>query len=144
MNMNRKKILAFVLILIVLVGTFCSINVLADTREYVGQNFCSESSTLKIFGVAGQILIIAKILVPLIIIVLAIFDMYKAVIGKDEKEIVKQTKVIALRVVLGVFIFFIPTLTHWVIDLIYQDNPENSYKQCFDCVLSPIDNCNNS
>ena len=90
----------------------------------------------RILVMAGYILIAAKILVPFIIIVMGTIDFYKAIVGGDaSKEISKQAKNLGLRLVLGVFIFFIPNIVDWTIGLISNDTNNNT--QCIKCVLEP-------
>lgn len=143
MNMNKKKNL-IILFLILILGLF-SLNVYAKTTTtsvvYVGDNFCSENSVKKLLQMGGNILIIAKVAVPLIIVIIGTFDLYKAIIGKDEKDLTKQVKVLGLRVFLGVFIFFIPTITQMIFDIYYQNSSSTvNNKVCIDCLLSP-DEC---
>lgn len=110
-------------------------------HAYVGEGICGEEDVHKILKMVGYILIIAKVMVPLILIVIGTIDLYKAVIGKDEKDLTKSIKLLMLRIALGIFIFFIPTLVNLVIDSIKNpvgDKENNA--QCISCVLDPI-NC---
>lgn len=107
-------------------------------HNYVGEGLCGEEDVQKILKMAGYILIIVKIMVPLILIVMGTMDLYKAVVGKDEKDLTKSIKSLALRIALGIFIFFIPSLVNVIIDS--MDDPvgdrENN-KSCLTCVLDP-------
>jgi len=103
----------------------------------VGEGFCEEDSTKKALSLVGIILMIAKVLVPLIIIVIGSIDLFKAIMSKDEKDLMKSIKSIGLRLLVGVFIFFVPTIVDVVIDLVRDGHNEN---QCVECVLNPL-NC---
>ena len=133
MSTNKKKILLVIFILLISLLAF---KVYADPAQevgYVGENFCSEDSVKRLLVIAGYILIFAKILIPLIIIIKGSFDVFQAVITKDNK-IVASIKTLAFRIFLGIFIFFIPSLVKWTVGLFPNDN-----NQCFDCVLSPTE-----
>ena len=141
--MNRKivikNILVIVIIALIILGNF---TVYAVEKEYVGVNFCSEQSTQRIMQIVGYILILAKILIPIIIIVMGSFDLFKAVIANDDKTLGKQAKNLALRIALGVFIFFIPSLVNWFMGLMYDETHNHPSQECIECVLSPLDSCN--
>lgn len=100
----------------------------------VGEGFCEEDSTRRVLSLVGIILMIAKVLVPLIIILIGSIDLFKAVMSKDEKDLMKSVKSIGLRLLVGIFIFFVPTIVDVVIDLVRDGHNEN---QCVECVLNP-------
>lgn len=133
MNMN-KKVLMFISIILLI---FSSVIVVNAEPNYVGENLCAEESVQKILVLAGYILMITKVVVPLILMVIGSIDLYHAVIGGD-KELGKSIKSLALRLVAGVFIFFIPSLVNFAFDLIYENSGGKSIdKQCVTCVLEP-------
>ena len=141
--MNKKRIIKSILaIVIISLITFGSLAVYAVEKEYVGVNFCSEQSTQRIMRIAGYILIVAKTLIPLIIIIMGSYDFFKVVIANDEKALGKQAKNFGLRIVLGVFIFFIPSLVNWFLGVIFDEMHSSPSQECIQCVLSPVDSCN--
>lgn len=103
----------------------------------VGENFCGETSTKRVLSLVGNILIIVKIVVPLLIIIIGSIDLFKAVMGKDEKDLMKSVKSLGLRLLLGIFIFFVPTIVNYVIDLVGEISGGSSNNQCVTCVLNP-------
>ena len=116
-------------------------------EEYVLDSPCSEDSILQVLYFLGYLLFIAKLMVPLLIIGFGTFDLFKAVIDKDEKSLSKQAKIIGIRVIIGLIIFFLPDIVYAVFGLstttsTYQ---ENQYQTCADCLLKPTKgNCNYS
>ena len=103
----------------------------------VGDNFCDDEKVQTVLKLAGYLLIIVKIAIPLILIVMGTIDLYKAVVGKDEKVLMKSLKTLMIRIALGVFIFFIPNIVNWTIDLFYETSGGTNNKQCINCVLEP-------
>ena len=83
----------------------------------------------------GHIVRIAKILIPLVIIVMGIMDFFRAITAGKDDEIKKSAKSFVWRLVAGVVIFFLPS----VISLVFSWIPEwsgydGSFQQCFKCV----------
>ena len=103
-------------------------------------NFCSEEVE-GVFTTIGWVFFIVKIVVPIILIVLGSIDMGKAVISNKDDEIKKSAGVLLKRVVLGVLIFFIPTILSFVVELIGGEdiyNEQNgTFGKCTACMFNP-------
>lgn len=102
-------------------------------------DICSpESSSLKAFQIIGYILIIIKILVPLIIIILGMIEFFKSLLSGDEKANSAAVKALINKVVMGVFIFFIPTILDAMLSLVRDaKSVGKNYEVCTKCVLDP-------
>ena len=110
---------------------------------YVAADPCNDKNIQTALRFAGYLLFIAKIAIPLIIIVMATFDLFKSVIDKDEKSLGKQVKIIIMRIVAGIFVFFLPTIVYALFNLsadlkIVEDA---KYQGCVTCLLKPTE-CN--
>lgn len=109
--------------------------------------FCAE--TYEIWQFVGYIMLIFKIVIPLILLILGMFDLGKAVVASDDKAIQKAAKSLAMRAVAAIVIFFIPTLIKFAFSIVngFQDDPavRNNYNRCADCLTSPTNSgkCNN-
>ena len=123
------------------VGTGCMWNTRKNVCEegYVANNPCSEPDILHIMHFFGIILLIAKILIPLLIVGFGTFDLFKAVTDKDEKSISKQTKILLLRVLSGLIVFFIPSIVYAFFGLTTELSTyqQSEYQACVDCLLKP-------
>lgn len=96
--------------------------------------FCSD--TAPIWRFAGRIFLVLKILVPALIIILGVMDLAKAVTSNDDKAINKATNSIVKRVIIGMAIFFIPTIISFLFSLIKEAAPFlNSAEECQVCLL---------
>lgn len=105
-------------------------------------NFCNQE-TVKAFIFIGNIIQIAKILVPLIIIVMGMVDFGRAVFSDDERAISKCVVSLLKRIVAGIVIFFIPTIVYAIIDVL-EPSEMNNYNNkftCSKCVLK-VKECN--
>ena len=115
----------------------------AKNENEVVENFCT-GSRLGVFTTIGWVFWFAKILIPIVLIVLGSIDVGKAVIASKDDEIKKSAKTLVIRVIAGIIIFFIPTLLNLVVDLINGGDIYNGedFGTCTHCVLEPTDpNC---
>ena len=94
-----------------------------------------------VFTTIGWVFFILKIVVPIILIVMGSIDLAKAVVASKDDEIKKAVGSLVKRAVLGVLIFFIPTILNFVVELIGGDDiyDENSgtFGRCTYCMLNP-------
>jgi len=99
--------------------------------------FCSD--TALIWQFIGYILMIFKIVIPLLLLILGMFDLGKAVVASDDKAINKATTALVKRAVAAIIIFFIPTLIGFVFSIVagFSDEIENNYTACKTCAVSP-------
>ena len=126
--MNKKKIL----LMIILSFVFFASPVLADT--YTASYCTGLKSSLRI---VGEVINLIKIIVPLIIIGLASADLFKVLMNGKDDGIFKALKTVGTRVILGVFIFFVPSILEFGFSLVDSwTNYETSYKECVSCVLN--------
>ena len=104
-------------------------------------NPCSQDNILHVLNFLGYILWILVLLVPLLIVGFGTYDIFKAVIDKDEKSLAKQLRILGIRIVIGLIIFFLPKIVNSILDLTIA-NDNSQYQTCIDCVLSPTNgNC---
>lgn len=104
-------------------------------------DFCGQEGVLKTFQIVGYLITIIKILVPLILIIFGSIDFGKAVVASDDKAIQSAARMLVVRAVGGVIIFFIPAIISAATGLISSwANLETEFKKCDDCLWSR-DNC---
>ena len=111
-------------------------NLIVDYSEHIGDNVCSDSNMLRGLKIAGIVLLLAKMLIPIIIIVIGSMDLFKAVTA-NENTITKQAKQLLIRVVIGLLIFFFPTIISTILNM--TDLVPDEYEKCEKCVLEPLD-----
>ena len=98
----------------------------------------------KTFQIIGYLLFIAKIIVPLLLIILGTIDFAKATISSDDKA--PRDAVVALirRIIIAVIIFFIPTILNFLLSLINGASEafnDNGFSGCTDCLFDPFGDC---
>lgn len=105
---------------------------------------CSDLWSL--WQLLGWVLTIFKIVIPILIIVFGMIDLGKAVIASKDDEIKKSLKSLAMRIVAGVVIFFIPTIVAAVFKIVdgFQDpDVQGEFTVCSTCITHPS-KCNSS
>lgn len=103
-------------------------------------DFCTK--TEPVWEFAGNIFTIFKIIIPVIIIVLGIVDFAKAIISNDDKAIGSSAKTLMRRVIVGIIIFFIPTIVLVVFNMVDGfDDIESQASLCLNCING---NCSGS
>lgn len=103
--------------------------------------FCSDAAP--IFKFIGNIVTLFKIIIPIILIVIGVVGLGKAVIANDDKEIKTATNSLIKKLIVGICIFFIPTIVNAVFNFVgtRTDAEANDTKVCIDCITSPS-SCN--
>lgn len=95
--------------------------------------FCGD--TKEIWELIGTAVTIFKVVIPVLIIILGSIDLGKAVVSSDEKAIKGATSVLIKRIIIGVVIFFIPTIVKALFNLFTSG--ADAYKDagvCVNCV----------
>ena len=124
----KRKIIGFM----VMVGSFISFMPSALAIE---NDFCLRSSAIWQF--VGYGLFALKIVIPLIIIIFGIIDFAKATVSSDDKGIKNAAMSLFRRLIVGIAIFFIPTIVSVAFNLI--DNVANleGIEECEECLFNP-------
>lgn len=107
------------------------------------QGFCSQ--TAEFWQLVGNLLLVFKIIIPVILIVLGIIMLGKAVISSDDKDMKKCFGSIFKKFIAAVFIFFLPTIITTFFGIVNGfDDLKNDYNVCRKCISSPKSNfCQN-
>lgn len=138
--MKNKKMYIFTFTLLMLLIS-CSI-VTAENINY--NNLCANDGIGSAARIIGYIIIIAKWLVPLIIIVLGMIDFGKAVIASDEKAINKSASSLIRRIIAGLAVFFAPTIILAFLNLIQITGgieETSRFNACTKCILNATKYC---
>lgn len=98
-------------------------------------SFCEQ--TAPIWQVIGQVIEVIRIAIPLVIILLGMFDLGKMVLSGDEKTVKATQKLFIKRLIYGVAIFFVATIVQFVFGLVGDDVKHGESKICYSCVSKP-------
>ena len=107
-------------------------------------SFCYKTAI--IWQVVGYVFLIAKIVIPIILIILGMVDLGKAVISSDDKAISKAAKSLLMRTIAAIAIFFIPTIIKVAFEFVagFNEDMKNDAQNCIDCLTSPNGTCDTS
>ncbi len=97
-----------------------------------------DREVINVVYIIGMVLLIIRIVVPILLIVVASFDLIKAMTAKDESSMTPIFKSIILKVVSAIIIFLIPTLVAMLMKLVNQSTLWAEYATC----LSHPSTCN--
>lgn len=108
--------------------------------------FCTESKVARLLKGVGILIVIAKILVPAIIILMGFVNLFKIITAGKEDEARKYAKSIVTKIIIGVIIFLLPGLINFVFDIannIIASSSEyqSEFTNCEKCILD-IGECN--
>ena len=107
--MKNNKILKYIFLAYILMFSLNQV-VLADSIS------CSSLGDLKTD--LQNLFNFIKIIVPLLVIGLSIYDFIKAITGKDAKDLKKASQKLLKRFIYAIILFFLPVLLNFLLDLI--------------------------
>ena len=97
--------------------------------------FCGQEGVLKASRVLGYAMMIIKIVVPVIIIITAIIAFSRAVIEDNTNQAISS---LLQKIVVGVLIFFIPSIMYAVMSLTNgYDKTKSQFTNCGVCFSKP-------
>ena len=99
----------------------------------IDMSICHQDGVQKALKFIGVLLLVAKILVPIILIVFGVMDFSKAMVASDADAISKATKSLLFRFLAGVIIFILPTIVNFVFSTIGKN--KTNFNQCRACVF---------
>ena len=104
---------------------------------------CSNENVIKVLKLFSVLFFILKVAIPIIIIILGIISLAKVIISDDQSMLSKTVSSLVMKIILGIFIFFLPTLISTIIGYIDDaDNVTSEYRACTECLLES--NCSGS
>ena len=79
-----------------------------------------------------------KIIVPLILIILGSIDFGKASMSGDDKAVKDAAVQFAKRVLIGLIVFFVPTVLDFFLSLVNGvSDTAAKFSECTNCIFSP-------
>lgn len=102
-------------------------------------SFCDSKGVLKGFRIVHIIMIIARVLVPIILIVSGTILFFKAMLSDDEKNLINASKSFILSIIVALVVFFIPTIVNAIVGLVKKD--DSTFTNCKTCLSESFDNC---
>ncbi len=94
-------------------------------------DFCNSITGFKLFSLVGYFIIIIQIIIPIILIVIGIFDLIKAIVNTEDTT--KYIRSLIKKLIFGVLIFFVPVIVKFIMWEINQDVSN----ACIDCISNP-------
>lgn len=95
---------------------------------------CKDNGIKKGLRLIGIIFLIAKIVIPILLIIMGTIEFGKAMVSSDSDAIQKATKKMITRVIIGIAVFLLPTVVRFIFELIPISS---SFEECGKCILNP-------
>lgn len=119
----------------------CKVEGDSCVETYIGDGFCEETNVKNALKSVGYFILIAKLIIPFLIVGFGIFDLVKAVTaGEPSDKINKQLKTLGIRVMIGMLVFALPTIVDAILNGVNGlSGEESDYSKCQTCLLKPFD-----
>ena len=140
MKKNYKKVIN-IFVLAIMVSIIFMPNVMALNYD----SPCSDDGVRKAMQILGYVIFIAKIIAPLILIVIGMMDFSKAVTSSDEKALRKAIEALVRRLIAAVFVLLAPTLLLIIVNTLdptdahLASTEQGTFHSCTRCLLDPND-----
>ncbi|MCR5787838.1 MAG: hypothetical protein K6G37_01985 [Bacilli bacterium] len=113
--------------------------------EYYESNPCKTAGVLKTLRIVRTVIDIAKVVAPLIIIIVSSIKFGKAAVGGDQNALQDASKYFIKKIILSVVIFLVPTAINLVTDLVYESPNINDksakFGYCVTCLSGSKTSC---
>ncbi len=132
MTNKTKKILKSILIILFMSLFLIGSIVHAETSSSI--KFCDYAGTRRTFKMIGLFINLARIIVPLLIIITESISLTKVIISGKDDDLKENWKVLVRKLIAGLVIFVLPTIIDYTIDSLvgYDDS---GFTQCSNCLL---------
>ena len=102
------------------------------------KGICSEDSVRKVFQIMGYVLLIAKIAVPICLIIFGVVTLVKVVISGEQEALRKAVKNLGIKALAAVIIFILPTIIYYITNLVSGNSSDTKvYGYCKTCLFEP-------
>lgn len=101
--------------------------------------FCKDEGIIKTFQIAGYALYLVKIIVPILLIIFAMIDLTRVVIGGNAPDDLKKSlQSLTKRVIAAVVVFMIPALVDFAFTIVDNiDDVKSDFEPCEKCLVDP-------
>lgn len=108
-----------------------------DNWEGTFDKTCSNSRVLGAFKIVGMGITIVKIIVPIIIILYGMWDLFNIVTSGKDDAIKENAMKFLRRLIIGALVFFVPTILLSLFDFVGSawSDVKQKYDNCVKCML---------
>ncbi|HIQ93941.1 TPA: hypothetical protein IAB29_02245 [Candidatus Ventrenecus stercoripullorum] len=110
------------------------------------EKICTDSNVSNTLHSIGILIVIIKVLVPAVIIIIGIKNLFMIITSGKEDDVKKYAKSIALRIIIGVGIFLLPSIINFIYDAaqdVIGEGQANGFDNCWNCLFD-LDQCDTS
>lgn len=110
------------------------------------RSICIDSNVSSTLRGIGILITLIKILVPAVIIIIGIKNLFQIIVSGKDDDLKKHVKSLVLRIVVGVIIFLIPGIINFIYDAaqdVIGGGQSSDFDNCWNCLFD-IDQCDTS
>ena len=85
---------------------------------YMLVDVCKNETVLQAMGIIRLVMQVVCIAVPIVMILMGSFDLFKAVTAGKDEDIKKKQQTLIKRIIAGVIVFLVPTIVSVLMNLI--------------------------
>lgn len=98
-------------------------------------NFCED--TVNAWKIAGTVILVVKIVVPLIITIVAIVPLVEAVMKGTAESVFAAAKNLMMKMIAALIVFMVPVIIPTVFNLLVDMDTNPDMQICSDCIKNP-------
>ena len=137
----KKKVFMFLILLLCVV---CVPNVLAANNISGCQTLLPDIEIdMKIPNTVHTVYVVIKIVVPILLVIFGMLDLFKGITAQKEDEIKKGQQIFIKRLISAAIIFFVFSIVQLLVSFVSSEEP--GIMECANCFINGTDdegNCN--
>lgn len=133
---NKNKLIIFAIAAIAILSLSTNMVYAATSAKLA---FCDYAGVRRAFKIAGLIIDMIKIIVPLIIIITGMIAFAKPIMSGKTEDITSNAMILLKKVIAGLVIFLLPGICDYAFSLI-PNYDNSSIAACTTCLLD-VDGC---
>ena len=125
----------------VMMFSLCVANVSAasNTGDLKLSNICNDSATtVRTMRLLGYLLLVAKILIPIILLGVGVYMMFNAMMNGEPEAVQSAAKKLIWKFIAAVIVFLLPSFINTIFQFVEKSNEKVAdYDRCRVCILDP-------
>ena len=132
----KKKGLMF-LVLISVLGVFFAPSVFAEgitgCKGVLGSDVIID---VKIANAVHTIIVAIKVVVPVLLVIFGMLDLFKGITAQKEDEIKKGQQIFIKRLISAAIVFFVISIVQLLVSFVATDKKEKGLMDCANCFIN--------
>lgn len=133
----KKKIFYIIILALISFFPLSIMETVHAEDQWTPQKTCSSPEYRKPAKYIGTVVNFIRIIVPIVIILLGVKDLYSGMTANKDEGMKKAVRTIVIRVGAGLAIFLIPGLIQFILNMVNEwSDYKNNWCCCTECILN--------